>query len=251
MVRMSDFKTNEYAELIGGAAFEPEEENPMLGWRGASRYYDDDYREGFALECRALRMAREEIGLSNIVLMIPFCRTLAEADRGLLETLAEEGLVRGRAGLSVYVMAEIPANVFLAEEFAKRFDGFSIGSNDLTQLVLGVDRDSDRLRRLFDERDEAVKAAICRPPRQGEPRGNSHRHLRAGAERPPRIRAVSRFDRASARSRSARTVSCRSSNRSRRPKPRRIAEQPGRQRHEDRRFRRRVLGARDVRTAAG
>ena len=160
VVRMSDFKTNEYAELIGGAAFEPEEENPMLGWRGASRYYDDDYREGFALECRALRMAREEIGLSNIVLMIPFCRTLAEADR-VLETLAEEGLVRGRAGLSVYVMAEIPANVFLAEEFAKRFDGFSIGSNDLTQLVLGVDRDSDRLRRLFDERDEAVKAAIA------------------------------------------------------------------------------------------
>ncbi|MCR9098287.1 MAG: phosphoenolpyruvate synthase, partial [bacterium] len=159
VVRMSDFKTNEYAELIGGAAFEPDEENPMLGWRGASRYYDEAYREGFALECRALRRAREEIGLDNIILMIPFCRTIGEADR-VLETLAEEGLVRGRAGLAVYVMAEIPANVLLAEKFALRFDGFSIGSNDLTQLVLGVDRDSDRLRRLFDERDEAVEEAI-------------------------------------------------------------------------------------------
>ena len=157
---MSDFKTNEYAELIGGAAFEPAEENPMLGWRGASRYYDEAYREGFALECRALRRAREEIGLDNIILMIPFCRTLGEADR-VLETLAEEGLVRGRAGLSVYVMAEIPANVLLADKFAQRFDGFSIGSNDLTQLVLGVDRDNDRLRRLFDERDEAVEQAIA------------------------------------------------------------------------------------------
>jgi len=160
VVRMSDFKTNEYAELIGGAAFEPKEENPMLGWRGASRYYDEDYRDGFALECRALRRAREEIGLSNIVLMIPFCRTLDEADR-VLETLAGEGLMRGRAGLSVYVMAEIPSNVFLAEQFATRFDGFSIGSNDLTQLVLGVERDSERLRGLFDERDDAVKAAIA------------------------------------------------------------------------------------------
>ncbi|MFW5654326.1 MAG: phosphoenolpyruvate synthase [Roseicyclus sp.] len=160
VVRTSDFKTNEYAELIGGAAFEPEEENPMLGWRGAARYYDEAYREGFALECRALRMAREEIGLDNIVLMIPFCRTLAEIDR-VLETLAEEGLVRGKAGLAVHVMAEIPANVLLAEKFAQRVDGFSIGSNDLTQLVLGVDRDSDRLRHLFDEQDEAVKAAIA------------------------------------------------------------------------------------------
>ncbi|MBU2532824.1 MAG: phosphoenolpyruvate synthase, partial [Alphaproteobacteria bacterium] len=160
IVRMSDFKTNEYAELIGGAAFEPKEENPMLGWRGASRYYDEDYRDGFALECRAMRMAREQIGLDNIVLMIPFCRTIGEADR-VLEVLAEEGLVRGRTGLSIYVMAEIPSNVLLAEKFAQRFDGFSIGSNDLTQLVLGVDRDSDRLKRLFDERDEAVTTAIA------------------------------------------------------------------------------------------
>jgi pyruvate,water dikinase len=160
IVRMSDFKTNEYAELIGGRPFEPHEENPMLGWRGASRYYDEGYREGFALECRAVRRAREEIGLENIVVMIPFCRTVEEADR-VLEVMAEHGLVRGRQGLAIYVMCEIPANVILAEKFAQRFDGFSIGSNDLTQLVLGVDRDSDRLRRLFDERNEAVTAAIA------------------------------------------------------------------------------------------
>lgn len=160
IVRMSDFKTNEYAQLIGGAAFEPKEENPMLGWRGASRYYDDDYRAGFALECRAIRKAREEIGMDNIILMIPFCRSLAEADR-VLQVLAENGLVRGRLGLAVYVMAEIPANVLLADQFAERFDGFSIGSNDLTQLMLGVDRDSDRLKDLFDERNEAVKIAIA------------------------------------------------------------------------------------------
>jgi len=160
IVRMSDFKTNEYAELIGGAAFEPHEENPMLGWRGASRYCDPGYREGFALECRAIRRAREVIGLDNIVVMIPFCRTLGEADR-VLEAMAENGLVRGENGLEVYVMAEIPANIVLAEAFAERFDGFSIGSNDLTQLVLGVDRDSDRLGPLFDERDEAVTRTIA------------------------------------------------------------------------------------------
>ncbi len=160
IVRLSDFKTNEYAQLIGGAAFEPKEENPMLGWRGASRYYSEEYREGFALECRAVRRAREEIGLSNIVVMIPFCRTLEEADR-VLVALSDNGLVRGRHDLEVFVMAEIPANVFLAEEFAERFDGFSIGSNDLTQLVLGVDRDSDRLSGLFDERNPAVIAAIA------------------------------------------------------------------------------------------
>lgn len=132
----------------------------MLGWRGASRYYDADYREGFALECRAIRKAREEIGMNNVVVMIPFCRSLDEADR-VLQVLADHGLVRGRQGLAIYVMAEIPANVFLADRFAERFDGFSIGSNDLTQLVLGVDRDSDRLKNLFDERDEAVKIAIA------------------------------------------------------------------------------------------
>ncbi|MFZ1547280.1 MAG: phosphoenolpyruvate synthase [Candidatus Nitrotoga sp.] len=160
IVRMSDFKTNEYAQLIGGAEFEPKEENPMLGWRGASRYYSDGYREGFALECRAVRMAREEIGLDNIVIMIPFCRSIEEADK-VLKVLSDNGLVRGKNGLEVYVMAEIPANVFLAEQFAGRFDGFSIGSNDLTQLVLGVDRDSAVLSSLFDEQNEAVKTAIA------------------------------------------------------------------------------------------
>lgn len=160
IVRMSDFKTNEYARLIGGEPFEPHEENPMLGWRGASRYYSEGYRAGFALECRALRKAREVIGLDNIVAMIPFCRTIEEAD-SVLAVMSENGLVRGNNGLEVYVMAEIPANVILAERFAERFDGFSIGSNDLTQLVLGVDRDSEVLSRLFDERNEAVKAAIA------------------------------------------------------------------------------------------
>ena len=160
IVRMSDFKTNEYAELLGGADFEPAEENPMLGWRGASRYYHPDYRDGFALECRAIRRAREEIGLANIVMMIPFCRTPEEADRVLAE-MARHGLERGRAGLEDYVMAELPSNVRLAEDFAARFDGFSIGSNDLTQLVLGIDRDSDRLSALFDERHPAVKGTIA------------------------------------------------------------------------------------------
>ncbi|SCZ55564.1 phosphoenolpyruvate synthase [Thiohalomonas denitrificans] len=159
IVRMSDFKTNEYAELLGGRAFEPKEENPMLGWRGASRYYHEGYEKGFALECRAIKMAREELGLSNILVMIPFCRTLKEADR-VLESMAGHGLVRGQSGLAIYVMCEIPSNVILAEQFAQRFDGFSIGSNDLTQLTLGVDRDSDRLSGLFDEQDEAVKVLI-------------------------------------------------------------------------------------------
>jgi pyruvate,water dikinase len=160
IVRMSDFKTNEYARLIGGEAFEPGEPNPMLGWRGASRYYDEGYREGFALECRAIRKVREEIGLANVVVMIPFCRTPEEADR-VLEELARHGLARGANGLQVYVMCEIPSNVILAKQFAERFDGFSIGSNDLTQLVLGIDRDSERLARLFDERHPAVKTMIA------------------------------------------------------------------------------------------
>jgi len=160
IVRLSDFKTNEYAHLIGGAGFEPKEENPMLGWRGASRYYDEHYRDGFALECRALIRARAERGFANIVVMVPFCRTPEEADR-VLAVMAENGLKRGAGGLQVYMMCEIPANVILAEQFATRFDGFSIGSNDLTQLVLGVDRDSDRLAPLFDERNEAVKRMVA------------------------------------------------------------------------------------------
>ncbi|WP_206319746.1 phosphoenolpyruvate synthase [Streptomyces zingiberis] len=182
IVRMSDFKTNEYAKLIGGGPFEPGEENPMLGWRGASRYDSDGYREGFALECRAVRRVREEMGLTNTVVMIPFCRTLDEADR-VLATLAEHGLARGsggrnggdgrggpraggergdgsRGGLEVYVMAEIPSNIVLAEEFADRFDGFSVGSNDLTQLTLGIDRDSELLAQEFDERDPSVTRSI-------------------------------------------------------------------------------------------
>ncbi|MBI4309935.1 MAG: phosphoenolpyruvate synthase [Candidatus Omnitrophica bacterium] len=159
IVRMSDFKTNEYAQLIGGSAFEPKEENPMLGWRGASRYYSEGYREGFALECRAVKKSREELGFDNIIIMIPFCRSINEADKVLAE-LAANGLVRHQHGLEIYVMAEIPSNVLVAERFAERFDGFSIGSNDLTQLVLGVDRDSGILNKLFDERDEAVTMAI-------------------------------------------------------------------------------------------
>ncbi|MFF7444081.1 phosphoenolpyruvate synthase [Streptomyces sp. NPDC008122] len=159
VVRTSDFKTNEYAKLLGGRPFEPDEANPMIGWRGASRYYSDGYREGFALECRALRRVRDVMGLTNVVVMIPFCRTLGEADR-VLAVMAEEGLVRGENGLRVYVMAEIPANIILAEDFAERFDGFSIGSNDLTQLTLGVDRDSEALAHVFDERDPAVVRSI-------------------------------------------------------------------------------------------
>jgi pyruvate,water dikinase len=159
IVRMSDFKTNEYANLIGGAEFEPDESNPMLGFRGASRYPSDLYREGFALECRAIKRVREEMGLTNVIIMIPFCRTLDEADR-VLEELAKHGLKRGKKGLQIYVMAEIPSNILLAKQFAERFDGFSIGSNDLTQLVLGVDRDSSLLAPLFDERNEAVKLMI-------------------------------------------------------------------------------------------
>ncbi len=160
IVRMSDFKSNEYAKLIGGAQFEPREENPMLGFRGASRYYSDRYKDGFALECRAVRQAREQIGLDNLIVMIPFVRTPQEADR-VIEAMAGQGLERGKDGLALYMMCEVPSNVFLAGEFAKRFDGFSIGSNDLTQLVLGVDRDSAELSALFDERNEAVKVAIA------------------------------------------------------------------------------------------
>lgn len=156
IVRLSDFKTNEYAHLIGGANFEPQEENPMLGWRGASRYYDERYRDGFALECQAIRRVREDIGFRNVIVMVPFCRTPEEADR-VLSVMTANGLKRGSAGLQIYMMCEIPSNVILADQFARRFDGFSIGSNDLTQLVLGVDRDSGDLATLFDERNEAVK----------------------------------------------------------------------------------------------
>jgi pyruvate, water dikinase len=161
ILRFSDFKTNEYAHLLGGAQFEPHEENPMLGWRGASRYYHPDYKEGFMLEVRAVKRVREIFGLKNLKVMIPFCRTLEEGRR-VLDVMQEGGLVRGEDGLEVYVMAEIPSNVVLAKEFAGIFDGFSIGSNDLTQLVLGVDRDSERVAPLFDERNEAVRSMCAR-----------------------------------------------------------------------------------------
>ncbi len=159
ILRFSDFKSNEYARLLGGTAFEPSEENPMIGWRGASRYYAEGFREAFALECRALRLVRETMGLTNAIPMVPFCRTPEEGDRVLAE-MAKAGLVRGQNGLEVYVMCELPSNVIGAEAFAERFDGFSIGSNDLTQLTLGLDRDSALVAELFDERHATVKAMI-------------------------------------------------------------------------------------------
>lgn len=160
IVRMSDFKTNEYAHLVGGRDFEHPEENPMIGFRGASRYYDPRYREGFALECRAIARVRSELGFGNVIVMIPFCRTVAEADR-VLAVMKDNGLERGTDGLQVYMMCEVPSNVIVAEQFATRFDGFSIGSNDLTQLTLGVDRDSGQLAGLFDERDPAVERLVA------------------------------------------------------------------------------------------
>jgi pyruvate,water dikinase len=159
IVRMSDFKTNEYASLIGGEYFEPKEENPMIGFRGASRYYDERYREGFALECKAMKRVRDDMGLTNLVIMIPFCRRIDEA-RKVLEQMTINGLQRGENGLEVYVMCEIPNNVILIDEFSELFDGFSIGSNDLTQLTLGVDRDSELLAHDFDERDPGVMKMI-------------------------------------------------------------------------------------------
>lgn len=160
IVRMSDFKSNEYRGLLAGEFFELEEENPMLGLRGASRYYHPLYRDAFKLECKAIIKARQEMGFDNIIVMIPFCRTPSEADK-VLAVMAEAGLTRGDNGLQVYVMCEIPSNIILAAQFAQRFDGFSIGSNDLTQLVLGIDRDSVELKPLFDARDEAVKIMIA------------------------------------------------------------------------------------------
>jgi pyruvate,water dikinase len=159
VVRMSDFKTNEYANLLGGKQFEPKEENPMLGWRGASRYYDERYRNAYALECQGLKRVREEMGLTNIIPMVPFCRTPDEGRRVLAE-MAKHGLERGKNGLQVYVMFELPSNVIMAEEFSEVFDGFSIGSNDLTQLTLGLDRDSALVAHLFDERYEGVKRMV-------------------------------------------------------------------------------------------
>ncbi|RLF42495.1 MAG: phosphoenolpyruvate synthase [Thermoplasmata archaeon] len=160
IVRLSDFKTNEYANLIGGHLYEPEEHNPMIGWRGASRYYDEKFKPAFGLECRAIKKARDEIGLTNIKVMVPFCRT-PEEGRKVIEVMQEYGLRQGENGLEVYVMCEIPSNVIVADQFADIFDGFSIGSNDLTQLTLGLDRDSDLVAHIFDERNEAVKRLVA------------------------------------------------------------------------------------------
>jgi pyruvate,water dikinase len=170
IVRTSDFKTNEYARLLGGREFEPEEENPMLGFRGASRYYDPRYAEGFALECAALARARREMGLTNLKVMIPFCRTVEEGRRAL-DVMAANGLKQGEEGLEVYAMCELPSNVESADEFLKLFDGYSIGSNDLTQLTLGLDRDSGTVAHLFDERNEAVRQMIARAIEAGRRAG--------------------------------------------------------------------------------
>jgi pyruvate,water dikinase len=159
IVRLGDFKSNEYRSLVGGEGFEPKEENPMIGLRGASRYLHPDFKDAFDLECRALRYVRENMGLDNTQLMIPFCRTTDEA-KGVLDALAKNGLKQGENGLKVWVMCEIPANVLAIDDFAALFDGFSIGSNDLTQLVLGVDRDSADLANVFDEENVAVTTAI-------------------------------------------------------------------------------------------
>jgi len=159
IVRLSDFKTNEYADLLGGELYEPKESNPMIGWRGASRYYDPKFKAAFELECRALKMVRDEKGLNNVKVMIPFCRTPEEGKK-VIQTMKEFGLEQGVNGLEVYVMCEIPSNVVLADEFSKIFDGFSIGSNDLTQLLLGLDRDSELVAHLYDERNQAVKRMI-------------------------------------------------------------------------------------------
>jgi pyruvate,water dikinase len=158
-VRFSDFKTNEYKALIGGGPYEPVESNPMIGWRGASRYYDPDFSPAFAMECRAIKRVREEIGLRNVWVMIPFCRTLEEGNK-VLAIMAENGLVRGENDLKVMVMCEIPSNVILADEFLDIFDGMSIGSNDLTQLTLGLDRDSALIAKVGNEQNEAVKKLI-------------------------------------------------------------------------------------------
>jgi pyruvate,water dikinase len=159
IVRMSDFKTNEYANLIGGSRFEPVEDNPMIGYRGASRYYDEDYQEGFGLECLAMKKVRDEMGLTNVKLMIPFCRTVEEG-RLVIAEMRKYGLIQGQNDLEIYMMCEIPSNVILADEFSEIFDGFSIGSNDLTQLILGLDRDSEKIAHIFDERNPAVKKMV-------------------------------------------------------------------------------------------
>jgi pyruvate,water dikinase len=159
IVRLSDFKSNEYRNLLGGNYFEPTEENPMIGWRGASRYYSEPYEKAFGLECNAIKKVREKLGLNNVIVMIPFCRTIEELKK-VYATMECYGLKRGESELQIYLMAELPSNIIMAEEFAAHIDGFSIGSNDLTQLILGVDRDSELVAHVYDERSPAVKKAI-------------------------------------------------------------------------------------------
>jgi len=189
VVRMSDFKSNEYAQLLGGRAFEPLEANPMIGFRGASRYAHPAYKEGFALECAAMKRVRDEMGLTNVKLMIPFCRRIEEAER-VLATMAELGLKRGENGLEIYVMCEIPNNVLLIDAFSKHFDGFSIGSNDLTQLTLGVDRDSEIVAFDFDERDpgmlEMLRLAVTGAKR-------NRRHVGICGEAPANYPEIAQF----------------------------------------------------------
>ena len=189
IVRMSDFKTNEYASLLGGKDFEPVEANPMIGFRGASRYAHPAYAEGFALECAAMKQVRDTMGLTNVKLMIPFCRRVAEAER-VIQTMAALGLKRGENSLELYVMCEIPNNVIEIDAFARLFDGFSIGSNDLTQLVLGIDRDSEILAEQFDERDPGVKTMI-RMAVEGAHR--NHRHIGLCGQAPSDYPEIARY----------------------------------------------------------
>ena len=191
IVRLSDFKSNEYANLIGGRQYEPHEENPMLGFRGASRYTDPGFRPCFELECSALRRVREDLGLTNVQVMVPFVRTVDEGRR-VVELLAQNGLARGANGLKVIMMCELPTNALLAREFLEHFDGMSIGSNDMTQLALGIDRDSAVIASLFDERDPAVKALLSMAIKCLQGRGQVHRDLRPGPVGSPGLRAVAR-----------------------------------------------------------
>jgi pyruvate,water dikinase len=189
IVRLSDFKTNEYAKLLGGASFEPKEENPMLGFRGAARYAHPAYAEGFALECAALGRVRNAVGLTNLKLMIPFCRRVEEA-RNVIDAMAQHGLKRGEGGLEIFMMCEIPNNVILIDQFAKLFDGFSIGSNDLTQLTLGVDRDSDIVAFDFDERDPGMLEMLTMAVKGAK---RNRRHVGICGEAPANYPEIARF----------------------------------------------------------
>ena len=189
IVRLSDFKSNEYSSLVGGKKYEPDEENPMLGFRGASRYIASSFRACFELECRALRKVRDDMGLTNVEVMVPFVRNVEEAAR-TVSLLADNGLKRGVNGLKVIMMCEIPSNALLADSFLDHFDGFSIGSNDLTQLTLGLDRDSGIVADAFDERDPAVKMLLSMAIRACRARGKYVGHLRTGSVRSPGSRAV-------------------------------------------------------------